>query len=106
MMDSKVGSTGGKLTQLVDVLEVQNINKLLHITVHTSVRYTKFCPLYTILSAIYSTVRYIQFCPLYVSYTDAFPAVFLHAGEKYTTQYFYTIILLTNEQKQQNIGRE
>ena len=44
MMDSKVGPTGGKLTQLLDMMEVQNINKLLQLTVHSSVRFTHFIP--------------------------------------------------------------
>jgi len=44
MMDSKVGPTGGKLTQLLDMIEVQNINKLLQLTVHSSVRYTHSTP--------------------------------------------------------------
>jgi len=39
MMDSKVGPNYGKLTQLLDTLEVQNINMLIQITVHNSVRY-------------------------------------------------------------------
>jgi len=40
MMDSKVGPTGGKLTQLLGMMEVQNINKLIQLTVHSSVRCT------------------------------------------------------------------
>jgi hypothetical protein len=44
MMDSKVGPTGWKLTQLLDMMQVRNTNKLLQLTVHTSVRYTHFTP--------------------------------------------------------------
>jgi hypothetical protein len=45
MMDGKVALTGGKLTELVEMLQVQNINKLPQFTVHSSVRYKSFCPL-------------------------------------------------------------
>jgi len=46
MIDSKVGPTGGKLTQLLDMQQVQNINKLLQLTVHSSVCFTHFTPQY------------------------------------------------------------
>ena len=45
-MDSKVGPTGGKLTELLDMLQVQNINKLLQIIVPSSVRYTHYTAKY------------------------------------------------------------
>jgi hypothetical protein len=44
MMDSKVGPTDGKLTQLLDMMVFQNINKLLQLTVHSPVHYTHSTP--------------------------------------------------------------
>jgi DNA relaxase NicK len=41
MMGSKVGPICGKLTQLVDTLQFHNINKLLQLTLHSSVRYAR-----------------------------------------------------------------
>jgi hypothetical protein len=37
MKDRKVGPTGGKLTQIVDMMQVQNINQMLQLTVHSFV---------------------------------------------------------------------
>ena len=69
MMESKVAPTCGKLTQLADTLQVQNINMLLHLTLHSSVRYTHTC--FTLLCTVLSTIHTAappycaQFCPLY-----------------------------------------
>jgi hypothetical protein len=37
MTDRKVGPTGWKLTQIVNMMEVQNIYQMLQLTVHSSV---------------------------------------------------------------------
>jgi len=52
MMDSRFGPTCGKLTQLADMLQVQNINMLLHLSVHSSVCYTQL--------SVHSSVCYTQ----------------------------------------------
>ena len=44
MADRKVGPNCGKLTQLADTMQVQNINMLLQLTLHSSASYTQSTP--------------------------------------------------------------
>ena len=50
MMDCRFGPTCGKLIQLADMLQVQNLNMLLQITVYSSVHYSQL--------TVHSSVRY------------------------------------------------
>ena len=84
MMDSRCGPTWGKLTQIFDMLQVQNINLLLQLNVHSSVHYKQFSVhsslRYTQLT-LHSSVRYKQ---LTVHSTVGYTQLTVHSSVRYT----------------------